>query len=304
MVVAPESESLLTGPKGPRLRRWFAPARIGVYAVLLLATFFYLFPLYVMIATSLKDLDEIRAGNIFAWPERPSGAAWVRAWDERCTGLTCEGIKVGFWNSVKITVPTVALSVFLGSLCGYVLAMWRYRGASVWFGLLLFGMFIPPPVILYPLVYTVGLLRMVGTLQAVIIVNTILGIPFMALLFRNAFAALPQDLFRAARADGAGFWRIYWEVLLPLLKPVIAVALMLQVTAVWGDFMFSAVLAGVDNLPMTIQYHNIVSNVYGTREYNVDMAATILTAAVPLFVYFTCGRFFMRGVTSGLGTGR
>jgi glucose/mannose transport system permease protein len=303
--LAAGSERLvLVGPQGPRPHRWWAPSRIFVYGVLLLSAAVVLFPLYVMIITSIKDLDANRQGNLFVPPESPTRDAWITAWDEACSGLYCEGLKVGFWNSVRITAPSVALSIFLGSLAGYVLALWRYRGATMMFSLLLFCIFIPPQVILYPLSVTVGAIRMMGTLQGVILVNTILGIPFMALLFRNAFAGLPSDMFRAARVDGAGFWRIYWEVLLPLLRPVIAVALLLQVTYIWGDYFFSAVFGGMEATPMTVQFHNIVNNVFGISEPNVDMAATILTAAVPLIVYLACGRLFIRGIMTGLAPRR
>jgi glucose/mannose transport system permease protein len=303
-VAAGAGRVTLTGPRGPRPRRWWAPSRIFIYAVLIVVAAFVLFPLYVMIITSIKDLDAIRYGNLFVPPSSPTIQPWITAWEEACSGLYCEGLKLGFWNSVKIAVPSVVLSIFLGSLAGYVLAMWRYRGATTMFSVLLFCIFIPPQVILYPLSAAVGALRMMGTLQGVILVNTILGIPFMALLFRNAIAALPSDLFRAARVDGAGFWRIYWEVLLPLLKPVIAVALLLQVTYIWGDYFFAAVFGGMQATPMTMQFHNIVNNVYGISEPNVDMAATIITAAVPLIVYVACGRLFMRGIATGLATGR
>jgi glucose/mannose transport system permease protein len=282
----------------------FEPARIGIYTLLILVAAFVLLPLYVMIVTSLKDVDEIRYGSIFVPPARPTVEAWIKAWDEACTGLYCEGLKVGFWNSVKIVAPSVVLSIFLGSVAGYVLAIWRYRGATAMFSMLLFCIFIPPQVVLYPLSMTIGALRMMGTLQGLILVDTILGIPFMALLFRNAFAALPPDLFRAARIDGAGFWRIYWEILMPLLKPVIAVAILLQVTYIWGDYFFSALFGGMQATPMTVQFHNIVNNVFGISEPNLDMAATILTAAVPLIVYFACGRLFMRGVATGLAASR
>lgn len=294
----------LIGPRGPRPRRWWAPSRIFVYAVLLLCAAFFLFPLYVVIVTSFKDQREVMFSGIFAWPVRPTVDGWVKAWDTACTGLLCEGIKVGFWNSVKITVPSVVLSILAGSVCGCVLALWRYRGADFFFFALLFCMFIPQPVLLYPISQMLGAFRLMGTVWAPILVNVVMGLPFMTLLFRNGFAALPPDLLRAARVDGAGFWRIYAEVLMPLMLPMIGLAVMLQVTYYWGDYLFTALFAGVQHLPMTMQYHNIVGSMYGVAEYNVQMAATILTGAVPLLVYFFCGRFFVRGVAAGVAPPR
>ena len=294
----------LVGPQGPRPRRRWAPSRIFIYGVLILAALFYLFPLYVVIATSLKTVDEIRYSGIFAWPAQPTIEPWIKAWAYACTGIHCEGLRLGFWNSVKIVVPSVALSIFAGSICGYVLAVWRYRGAEFFFYILLFTMFIPPPVILYPLSLIVGIFKGMSTLPAAILVNMVLGLPFMTLLFRNGFAALPPDLARAARVDGAGFWRIYAQVLMPLMLPVLGVAIVLQVTYVWGDYMFTAIFAGVEHSPMMVQYHNMVSSLYGVVEYNVQMAATVLSGAVPLLVYFLCGRLFMRGVAAGVAPPR
>lgn len=290
----------LSGPQGPRPWRWWAPGRIFVYSVLIAAALFYLFPLYVVLVMSFKDLDEIRYSSIFALPVRPTLAGWNTAWNGVCTGLTCEGLKVNFWNSVKVTVPSVVLSIFWGSVCGYTLALWRFRGADFFFTAMIFTIFIPPLTILYPMAQLAGFLKLMGTFPGAVLINSIVGVPFMTLLFRNGFAALPPELFRAARVDGAGFWRIYAEVLMPLLLPIIGVAVVLQVTYIWSDFLFTALFGGADYFPMTRQYHNLVNSMYGVAEYNVQMAATILTGAVPLTVYFLCGRFFMRGLATGV----
>lgn len=300
MSVAETERPVPAGPQGPRPRWWFAPSRIFIYGVLLVTAAFVLFPLYVLIVTSLKDVDEIRAGHLFQLPQRPTVAAWAKAWDTVCTGLHCEGIKPGFWNSVKMTVPSVVLSIFFGSICGYTMALWRFRGADFFFAVMLLAIFIPPQVILYPIAQLGGFFRLLGTPWGPIVVNSVLSIPFMTLLFRNGFVALPRELFHAARVDGAGYWRIYAQVLMPLSLPLVGVALVLQITYIWGDFMFSAVFAGPFNIPMTVLYHNVVSSYYGVVEYNVQMAATVLTGAVPLAVYFFSGRLFLRGVAAGV----
>ncbi len=299
MTVAAAGKLALPGPPGPRPRRLFDPARIAIYTILIIAASFYLFPLYVMITTSLKDLDTILYGNIFLPPTHPTLDAWVKAWDSACTGLYCEGLKVGFWNSVKITIPSVAGAIAVGSVTGYIMAMWRYRGANFFFTILVFALFIPPNVLFYPLVEMARGLGIFGTLPAVILLNIVLGLPLLALMFRNYFASLPPDLFRAARVDGAGFWRIYFQVLMPLSLPILAGAVILEVTLVWNDYLFSYIFGGMFNIPMTVQFHNIVGNFYGTKEYNVEMAATILTGAVPLIIYFASGRLFVRGIAAG-----
>lgn len=285
-------------PSGPRPIRtsW---ARYGLYAFLAISALFFLTPLYVMVVTSLKSMDEIRAGNILNLPSAFTAAAWVKAWTSACTGLNCNGIKVGFFNSVRILVPSVIVSIAVGSLTGYALSLWRVRGADLIFGTLMVVAFIPYQVFIYPLVRIFSMAGINQTLFGIVVIHTIFGLPTMTLLFRNYFASLPADLFKAARVDGAGFFQIFWSIMLPMAVPMIVVAMILQVTGIWNDFILGLVFAGRENLPMTVQLNNIVNSTQGERAYNVDMAATMLTALVPLAVYFGSGRWFVRGIAAG-----
>ncbi len=273
--------------------------RIGLYAFLASAALFFLLPLYVMLVTSLKPMDEIRLGNIFALPLAPSLDAWRAAWSEACTGAACEGVQGGFWNSVRIAVPSTVLPIALGALNGYALSFWRPRGANILFAILLLGAFVPVQVMIYPLVRMMAGLGVFGSLPAIVIVHLVFGMPVLTLLFRNYYAALPQELFHAARIDGGGFWRIFWHVMLPLSAPMLVVAAIMQLTGVWNDYILGLVFAGRDNLPMTVQLNNVINTTTGTRLYNVNMAATILTALVPLAIYFLSGRWFVRGIAAG-----
>ena len=286
-------------PTGPRPRRRIAPTTIMIYGVLIVAAFYYLIPLYVMFVTSLKGLEEVRLGNIFAPPLEVTFAPWVKAWDSACTGLYCEGLKVGFWKSVYITVPSVIVSIAVGSVNGYALANWRFKGSEFFFTILLVGSFIPYQVFLFPLVLITSRLGIYSTIYGVIVVHTIFGMPVLTLLFRNYFASLPAELFKAARVDGAGFWGVFFRIMLPMSLPIFSVAIILQVTGIWNDYLFGLVFAGQPNYPMTVQLNNIVNSIQGVREYNVNMAATILTALVPLTIYFVSGRLFVRGIAAG-----
>jgi glucose/mannose transport system permease protein len=154
-------------------------------------------------------------------------------------------------------------------------------------------------VVIYPLIIAARELGLFSTIYAIIIVHTIFGMPILTLLFRNFYAALPLELFKAARVDGAGFWRIFFQIMLPMSVPITTVAMILQVTGIWNDFLFGIIFSGRPNWPMTVQLNNIVQTTTGTRAYNVNMAATILTAAVPLFIYFISGRWFVRGIAAG-----
>jgi glucose/mannose transport system permease protein len=280
-------------------RRSLTPARIGIYAFLLMAALFFLLPLYIMLVTSLKPMEEIRLGNIFALPVELTVAPWVDAWSAACTGASCEGIRTGFWNSVAITVPSTILPILLGALNGYALSFWKPRGARQLFGVLMLGAFIPVQVMMFPLVRVLGAIGIFGSLPGIVLVHLVFSMPIMTLLFRNYYAAVPQELFHAARIDGGGFWRIFVQLMLPMSLPIIVVAAIMQVTGVWNDYILGLVFAGRDNLPMTVQLNNVINTTTGTRLYNVNMAATILTSLVPLAIYFISGRWFVRGIAAG-----
>jgi glucose/mannose transport system permease protein len=284
---------------GPKPKPFLAPGRVFVYAVLILTSIYYLLPLYIMIITSVKDLDDIRFGNIFVPTSDPTIQPWIKAWSEACTGLNCNGLAPGFWNSVKITVPSVIVSIAVASVAGYSIALWPFRFAEVFFTILLVGSFVPYQVMLYPLVIITSWMGIYSTLWAVIFIHTVFGLPILTLLFRNYFSSLPPELFKAARVDGAGYWRIFFQIMMPMSVPIFTVAVILQVTGIWNDFLFGVIYAGLTNYPMTVQLNNIVNSLQGVKEYNVDMAATILTGLVPLAIYFFSGKYFVRGIAAG-----
>ena len=172
-------------------------------------------------------------------------------------------------------------------------------GAALLFGLLMIGAFIPVQVLMFPLVRMLGPLHLVGSLPGIVLVHVIFSMPIMPLIFRNHFAALPRELFLAARLDGAGFLRIFVLLMLPLSVPMLVVAAIMQATGVWNDYILGLVFAGRDHLPMTVQLNNLVNTTTGTKLYNVDMAATLLTSLVPLSIYVLSGRWFVRGIAAG-----
>lgn len=286
-------------PEGPKPRKTFSRRNIFIYGTLFVVSVYYLLPLYVMVITSLKGMPEIRLGNVFSPPVEVTFQPWVKAWSEACTGLNCDGLSRGFWNSVRITIPSVLISILIASVNGYALANWRFKGANVFFTILIFGAFIPYQVMLYPIVIILREMGLYTKLGGLVLVHTIFGMPILTLLFRNYFTTLPEELFKAARVDGAGFWGIYFKIMLPMSLPIFVVAMILQITGIWNDFLFGVIYTKPDNYPMTVQLNNIVNSVQGVKEYNVNMAATILTGLVPLVVYFFAGKLFVRGIAAG-----
>ncbi len=274
-------------------------ARVGVYAFLIFAAVFFLLPLYVMLTTSFKSMDEIRLGQIFALPSSITFDAWRAAWSEACTGVSCEGVRGGFWNSVTIAVPSVVLPILLGAINGYALSWWKPKGSQWLFGVLMMGAFIPIQVMIYPLVKLEAAIGIYSSLPGIVVVHLVFAMPIMTLLFRNYYAGLPAELFKAARVDGGGFWRIFIQLVLPMSTPMLIVAAIMQITGVWNDYILGLTFAGRDNLPMTVQLNNVINTTTGERLYNLNMAATILTSAVPLLVYLISGRWFVRGIAAG-----
>lgn len=287
------------GPIGPKPKRAFTASNIMLYGTLIIFAIYYLLPLYVMLMTSLKDMTEVRMGNIFAPPAEITFEPWVKAWAEACTGINCDGLSRGFWNSVRILVPSVAISIAVASVSGYALSFWRFKGSEVFFNVLIIGAFIPYQIMLYPIVVILRDLGLYGTLGGLVMVHTIFGMPINTLLFRNYFGSVPMELFKAARVDGAGFWQIFFQIMLPMSLPIFVVSMIIQVTGIWNDFLFGVVYTKPQLYPMTVQLNNIVNSVQGIKEYNVNMAATLLTGLVPLIIYFVSGKLFVRGIAAG-----
>ncbi|RMD00441.1 carbohydrate ABC transporter permease [Aquitalea palustris] len=281
------------------MAKHLTPGRIVLYAALLLMAIYYLLPLYVMLSTSVKTLDDIRGGNLIALPQSITLDAWSKAWSSACTGVECGGMKGFFWNSVKMAVPSVLISTLIGAVNGYVVSMWRFRGSDVLFTLLLVGCFIPFQVVLLPMARLLGELGIANTTSGLILVHVIYGLAFTTLFFRNFFVTIPDELVKAARIDGAGFWTIFLRILLPISGPIFMVCVIWQFTQIWNDFLFGVVFAAGESQPITVALNNLVNTSTGVKEYNVDMAAAIIAALPTLFVYMVAGRYFVRGLTAG-----
>lgn len=273
--------------------------RFALYTILSLFVIYYLLPWIVMVLTSIKTMDDIRNGNLISLPSRISLEAWQAAWSSACIGVECEGIRGYFFNSIKMVVPSVLISTLIGAANGYVFSKWRFRGSEILFSMLLIGCFIPFQVILLPMARTLGKLGLAQSLTGLIIVHVVYGLAFTTLFFRNFYVSIPDDLVKAARIDGAGFFRIFWRIMLPVSKPIFVVSIIWQTTQIWNDFLFGVVFTGGANQPVTVALNNLVNTSTGVKQYNVDMAAAIIAAMPTLLVYIAAGKYFVRGLTAG-----
>ena len=272
--------------------------RVFIYVVLLVFALFYLLPFFVMLVNSVKPLSEITGGNMMALPRVWTIEPWLSAWSTAQVGVEPTGLRPYFLNSVMMVVPAVAISTVVGALNGYVLTKWRFRGDSILFALMLFACFIPFQIVLIPMARVLGILGLAGTVQGLILVHVVYGIGFTTLYFRNYYASFPTELVRAAMMDGAGFFRIFWRILLPVSGPIIVVSVIWQFTNIWNDFLFGVSFGGTSQ-PMTAALNNLVNSSTGVKEYNVHFAGAILAALPTLIVYIVAGRYFVRGLMAG-----
>lgn len=273
--------------------------RVMIYAALAAYAAFVLSPIYVVLVTSLKGLDEIRQGGLLSFPRDITFAAWAKAWSGACTGVRCDGLEPFVLNSVLIVVPSVLISSVIGALNGYALAQWRFRGSDALFTLLVFGFFIPFQAIILPAAQLLGYLGLSNTIGGLVLIHVVYGIAFTTMLFRNFYVAIPSELVRAARIDGAGFMTIFRRIFLPLSLPTFMVCIIWQFTGIWNDFLFGVVFSGIDARPVTVALNNLVNTSEGVKEYNVDMAAALISALPTLVVYIIGGRYFVRGLMAG-----
>ncbi|MCZ4282727.1 carbohydrate ABC transporter permease [Kiloniella laminariae] len=278
---------------------WRSAGRFGLYFLLISFGAYYILPLIVVLSTSFKDLDEIRNGTLLSLPAEINLESWRYAWSEACIGVSCTGLKPYFWNSVMMTIPAVLISTVLGALTGYALTKFKFRGANMVFAMILFGCFIPFQVVLLPMAQSLGFLGLANTVPGLVLVHIVYGLPFTVLFFRNYYVSIPDDLIKAATIDGAGFFTIFWRILLPLSPPIIVVTIIWQFTQIWNDFLFGASFTTGGGQPVTVALNNLVNTTTGVKRYNVDMAAALITAAPTLAVYVLAGRYFVRGLTAG-----
>jgi glucose/mannose transport system permease protein len=263
--------------------------RIALYGTLLAIAVFYVVPVYLLFMTGMKTFAEAaNQARMWELPQAASFDSFAEAWTK---------ISPNFMNSVAIAVPAAAISSVFGSMNGYILAKWRFRGSETLFTLILFGMFIPYQSILIPLLKVISAAGLYNTIAGLVVVHIIYGIPITTLIFRNYYVGIPHELVEASRMDGAGFFGIYRHILLPLSVPGFVVVLIWQFTSAWNEFLFAVTLTGQANWPLTVAVNNLAGSF--SVAWNVQMAGALIAALPTLLIYVLLGRFFMRGLLAG-----
>jgi glucose/mannose transport system permease protein len=258
-----------------------------LYIPLVIMAIMYLIPMYVMLATSFKGFAEVDLKTMWNLPLGIHFDNFIEAYSKLAPSLG---------NSFAMVIPAALISSMLGSLNGFILAKWKFKGADFIFPFILFGMFIPYQSILIPLVQFMKAINLTG-LPGLAMAHIIYGIPITTLTFRNYYASLPQELLEAAKIDGADMLGIYRHILLPISIPSFVVVLIWQFTSAWNDFLFAVVLTGNKTWPVTVALNNMAGS--QIISWNVQMAASFLAALPTLLVYIFLGRYFLRGLLSG-----
>ncbi len=274
-------------------------ARIGVYAVLTVFALYYLLPLAVVVTNSFRSLADLGRHGLLSVPYSFSLAHWSVVWNSYCISGGCAGIAPFFWNSLLIAVPATLVSTAIGAVNGYVLSKWRFPGSEALFLLLTLGVFMPGQLVLLPWAITLGKLGLTNTIPGLILVHCVQGLSFTTLFCRNFYVNIPDELIRAARIDGAGFWRIFRRIVLPLSPPILIVAVIWQFTGVWNDFLFGVTFSSGAHQPITAALIGLATAGTSVHEYNVESAAVLIGALPPLLIYLLGGRYFVRGLTQG-----
>jgi len=282
-----------------RASRRFVIGRVVIYFLLSFFALIYIMPLLVVVFNSFRTLPEISANGLIAFPQTFRLDAWPQAWSTFCIGGQCEGMQRYFWNSVFMVVPATIISTAMGAIAGYVLSKWKFRGSEVIFGMMLLGVFIPGQIALLPWAFILGKIGLANSVYGLVLVHCIQGLSFTTLFCRNYFVGIPDDLVKAARIDGAGFWRIFIRIILPISPPILIVTVIWQFTGIWNEYLFGVVLNSGANQPITSALVALALSGTTVRTYDVMSAAVLIGALPPLLVYFFGGKYFVRGLTQG-----
>jgi glucose/mannose transport system permease protein len=274
-------------------------ARIALYGVLLLFSAFYLLPLVVVVLNSVRSTEDINHSSVIGLPASFVWSNFSHTWSQYCIAEHCSGIQPYFWNSLKMVIPATILSTLLGALNGYSLALWRFRGDNWVFGIVTLGVFLPEQMKLVPWVIVLRNLGLFNTISGLVVIHVVQGLSFTTLFCRNYYVAIPPDLLKAARIDGAGFFRIFWRIVLPLSPPILIVTVIWQFTGIWNEFLYGVTFSAGEHQPITAALIALSAHISQAPQYGEQSAAVLMAAAPTLLVYLFGGRYFMRGLTAG-----
>jgi glucose/mannose transport system permease protein len=279
--------------------RTIAPSRAFIYLVVSLIAAAWLVPLVVVALNSLRSAEEIAQTSMIGWPRQWAWSNYVTAWADFCVAQTCAGIRPYMLNSAIVTIPATVISTLLGAVAGYAVSLWRFRGDRWIFGIVTLGIFLPQQMRLLPWTIVLRDVGLINTLAGLVMIHTIQGLSFTTLFCRNYYVAIPHELIRAARIDGAGFYRIFWRIVLPLSPPILIVTVIWQFTHIWNEFLYGVTFTTGQQQPVTAALIALSAAIADIPQHGVQSAAVMIAALPTLLIYVLGGRYFVRGLTAG-----
>ena len=286
-------------PEANRAARRHFIARFVIYALLVVFMLIYVIPLVIVVMNSFREHVDIARTGLIALPQSFRLDAWGQAWDSYCIGGACNGMKQYFFNSLWMTIPATIISTALGAINGYILSKWRFPGSEILFTCMLLGVFMPGQIALMPWAFILGNLGLSNSTAGLVLIHCVQGLSFTTLFCRNYYLSIPDDLIKAARIDGAGFWRIFWRIVLPISPPILIVTVIWQFTGIWNEYLFGVVFTSGPQQPITAALVALTAGGQTATAYDVMSAAVLIGALPPLLVYFFGGKYFVRGLTQG-----
>lgn len=261
------------------------------YLVLTFMLVLAVLPIYIMVVNSIKGITAVSQSTAFIPPSKLNFDTW---------GPTWAILREPMFRTLIFVLQSSIISAILGSINGFVFAKWRFKGSNVIFTMFLFGMFIPYQAIMIPLVQFNNNIGLSRSIYVLVVAHVIYGIPICTLIFRNYYAAIPNELIEAARVDGASTFRIYLTIILPLSIPGFVVVLIWQFTSAWNDFLFAIFLTGGSpRLSVATTALNFITGSADRVYYGNNMTASLIVSIPTLLVYMFLGRYFLRGLLSG-----
>ncbi len=277
----------------------FAPGRILIYLAVSLVAAAYLAPLAVVLLNSLRSNQEIAQTSMIGWPQQWAWGNYLAAWSGFCVAETCAGIRPYMINSALVTIPATILSTLFGAIAGYAVSLWRFPGDRWIYGIVTLGIFLPQQMRLLPWTIVLRDIGLINTLTGLVMIHTIQGLSFTTLFCRNYYIAIPPELIRAARIDGAGFYRIFWRIVLPLSAPILTVTVIWQFTHIWNEFLYGVTFTTGQQQPVTAALIALSAAIADIPQHGVQSAAVVIAALPTLLIYIFGGRYFVRGLTAG-----
>lgn len=275
-----------TAPWVQRSYKWLLPV----------ALFLWLLPLIGIAVTSIRPSSDLAAGNYFGWP---SGFNFIENYS-----AVFENSNIGWYilNSFKVTIPTVIGAVALSCLTGYALAVYKFRANLLVFFMFVAGNFVPFQILAIPVRDLTLSLGMYNTTMGLVMFHVAFQTGFCTLFMRNFIKGLPFALIESARVEGVSEWKIFWHIVMPLMRPAIAALSVLIFTFIWNDYFWATIMAqSADVRPVTAGMNELKGQ--WKVAWELIAAASIIAALPPVAMFFLMQKHFIAGLTLGATKG-